>query len=144
VQADAIIAALGLEPHPEGGHYAEVYRHVPEAGGRGALTSIWYLLQAGEVSAWHRVTDATEIWYFQAGDPLVLTLSPDGHDAEARHLGPDLAAGQRPQLVVPANCWQTAESLGRWTLVACAVAPAFEFESFELAPPDWRPAPRRS
>ncbi len=137
-----IIALLGMKPHPEGGHYAETYRHAPEGGGRGASTAIYFLLQAGEVSDWHRVKDADEAWHWHAGAPLVITVSPNGHDASAHHLGPDLAAGQRPQFVVPAGHWQTAVSLGAWTLVGCTVAPAFEFAQFELAPPGWRPTPR--
>jgi len=137
-----IIDLLGMKPHPEGGHYVETYRQVPPDGGRGTSTAIYFLLQAGEYSHWHRVVDADEVWHWHAGAPLVLTISPNGHDAAAHHLGPDLPAGQRPQLVVPANHWQTAESLGRWTLVGCTVSPAFEFGKFELAPPDWRPTPR--
>jgi len=137
-----IIDLLGMQPHPEGGHYVETYRHVPEGGGRGHSTAIYFLLQVGEYSHWHRVLDADEVWHWYAGAPLVLTISPNGHDAHARHLGPDLAAGQRPQLVVPAGQWQTATSLGAWTLVGCTVSPAFAFSQFELAPPDWRPTPR--
>jgi hypothetical protein len=138
-----IIALLDLHPHPEGGHYRETFRD-PRAGadGRSCGTAIYYLLEAGEVSEWHRV-DAAEIWHFYAGAPLVLTISPNGHDAEARHLGPALAAGQRPQIVVPAGHWQCATSLGAWTLVGCTVAPGFEFAGFEMAPPGWRPVPRR-
>ena len=86
--------------------------------------------------------DATEIWHFHAGAPLVLTMSPDGHDASAHHLGPALEARQSPQLVVPPGVWQTATSLGAWTLVGCTVAPGFDFAKFELAPPGWRPVPR--
>lgn len=138
---DEIIRTLGMQPHPEGGHFVETWRDAPADGGRGAGTAIYYLLQAGEASAWHRV-DAAEIWHWYAGGPLALTLSEDGHDARAVHLGPDLALGQRPQAVVPAHAWQTAESLGRWTLVGCTVSPAFDFAGFELAPPDWRPTPR--
>lgn len=138
--AHELIRALGLSPHPEGGHFRETYRHVAAGGGRGAMTAIYYLLQAGEVSAWHRV-DAAEIWHFYAGAPLILSLSPEGRSAERVELGIDIAAGQRPQAVVPAHCWQTAESLGAWTLVGCTVGPAFEFAGFELAPPNWRPAP---
>ncbi len=136
-----LIEHLDMLPHPEGGHYVETFRDAPDGGGRGAVTCIHFLLQAGELSAWHRI-DATEIWHFAAGDPLVLTLSADGRDAEARRLGPDLAAGQRPHLLVLPDTWQTAETLGRWTLASCIVAPAFDFAGFELAPPDWRPAPR--
>ena len=138
--AEEVIALLDLKPHPEGGHFRETFRDAPD-GGRGASTAIYYLLKAGEVSHWHRV-DAAEVWHWHAGAPLVLTLSPNGHDAEARHLGPELRTGQRPQLVVPAGHWQTATSLGAWTLVGCTVAPAFRFEGFELAPPGWRPTPR--
>ena len=140
--ARAIIDALGLERHPEGGWYKETYRHLPEDGGRGHMTAIHYLLEAGDLSAWHRVNDADEIWLFQAGAPLALTLSPDGHDAESHRLGPDPVAGQKPQVLVPKGWWQTAESLGHWTLVSCTVAPAFSFDGFEMAPPDWRPTPR--
>ena len=139
--ADDVIAALELQPHPEGGHFRETYRHRPADGGRGHSTAIYYLLKAGEVSHWHRV-DADEVWHWYAGGPLVLSISENGHDARALHLGPELLAGQRPQAVVPAGAWQAAESLGHWTLVGCTVAPAFDFAGFELAPPDWRPTPR--
>ncbi|HEV7370461.1 cupin domain-containing protein [Arenibaculum sp.] len=135
-----VISLLGLRPHPEGGHYVETYRDRPQGGGRGACTAIYYLLQGDERSHWHRV-DAVEIWHWYAGGPLALTTSLNGHDAEVVHLGPALALGQRPQAVVPAGAWQAAASLGAWTLVGCTVAPAFEFSGFELAPPDWRPAP---
>ena len=70
-------------------------------------------------------------------------MSENGHDAWSTRLGPNLLAGERPQAIVPASAWQTAESLGRWTLVGCTVAPGFEFAGFELAPPDWRPVPRK-
>lgn len=140
--AERIKKLLNLKPHPEGGWYAETFR---DAGGeepRGRSTAIYFLLEAGDVSHWHRVTDAAEVWHFYAGAPLVITLSKNGHDAEACRLGPDIANGERPQVVVPANCWQTATSLGKWTLAGCTVAPGFDFGSFELAPPDWKPAPR--
>jgi len=139
--AGEIIRMLDMAPHPEGGHYVETWRTpgetAPEA--RAALSAIYFLLQADEISAWHRV-DADEVWLWHAGGPLALTLSPpDGQGAAAHALGPDLRAGQRPQWIVPAGHWQTAETLGAWTLVSCLVAPAFRFEGFELAPPDWRP-----
>jgi len=137
-----LIDRLGLQAHPEGGWYRETHRDRPEGGDRGTLTQIYYLLAAGELSAWHRVTDATEIWHHYAGAPLALTLSPNGHDAEAHTLGGDVLGGQTPQVVIPPGWWQTAESLGPWTLCGCTVAPAFEFSGFEMAPPDWRPVPR--
>lgn len=141
--ADDIIARLGLRPHPEGGHYAETWRHAPEGGGRGAGTAIHYLLRAGERSHWHRV-DATEIWHFHAGEPLRLLLSEDGKTVRGEVLGIDLAAGQRPQVIVPSGWWQAAEPTGAptgegWTLVGCTVSPAFEFAGFEMAPKGWSP-----
>jgi len=144
VQASAkeIVRLLDLKPHPEGGHFRETFRDPGvDAGGRSFGTAIYYLLEAGEVSEWHRV-DAAEIWHYYAGAPLVLTVSPNGHDASAHHLGPILATGQRPQIVVPKGHWQSATSLGAWTLVGCTVSPGFEFAGFEMAPPDWRPSPR--
>ena len=141
--AERIKKELAMKPHPEGGWYVETFR---DAGGqthaRGHSTAIYFLLEVGDVSHWHRVTDAAEVWHYYAGSPLVLTMSPNGHDAEAHRLGPNITAGERPQIVVPANWWQTAVSLGAWTLVGCTVAPGFDFRSFELAPPDWKPAPR--
>ncbi|MEJ1160292.1 cupin domain-containing protein [Prosthecomicrobium sp. N25] len=141
--AAEVVRLLDLKPHPEGGHYRETFRDAEPAGGRAHSTAIYFLLAAGEVSAWHRV-DAVEIWHWHAGAPLVLTVSENGHDAAAHVLGPDLAAGQRPQAVVPRHAWQAAESLGSWTLVGCTVAPGFDFAGFEMAPPDWRPTPRPS
>lgn len=140
VRARDIIARLGLTSHPEGGHYLETFRDAPD-GGRGHSSAIYYLLEAGDCSAWHRV-DAAEVWQFYAGATLALTVSSNGHDATALRLGPDIAAGERPQVVVPAGHWQTAESLGAWTLVRCTVAPGFEFAGFEMAPEGWRPTPR--
>ena len=138
-EAAEIIERLRLQPHPEGGHYAETYRHKPAGGGRGALTAIYYLLAAGEESRWHRVKDATEIWLYHAGGSLELRVSADGKRSEVIRLGPDLARGERPQAVVPANWWQAARPLGDWVLVTCTVAPAFEFSAFEMAPPGWEP-----
>ena len=140
--AREVVRILALAPHPEGGHYRETFRDAREdADGRSVSTAILFLLAGDEVSEWHRI-DAAEVWHHYAGAPLVITLSPNGHDASAHRLGPGLAAGQGPQLAVPAGCWQTAVSLGAWTLVGCTVAPGFRFEGFELAPPGWRPVPR--
>ncbi|OAN46592.1 cupin [Paramagnetospirillum marisnigri] len=137
-EAEAIIARLGLRPHPEGGHYAETWRDAPADGSRGVGTAIFYLLKAGERSHWHRV-DATEIWHFHAGSPLVLRQSEDGSVETDAVLGPDIANGHIPQVVVPPGAWQSAEPLGAWTLVGCTVSPAFRFEGFEMAPPGWAP-----
>lgn len=136
--ADEVVRALGLTRHPEGGYFRETYRHLPSGGGRGAMTAIYFLLPAGERSAWHRV-DADEMWHHYAGAPLRLEIAVKGRAAELVRLGPDLASGQRPQALVPAHAWQSAESEGAWTLVGCTVAPAFEFAGFEMAPPGWSP-----
>lgn len=143
LSAREIIRLLALQPHPEGGHFRETFRD-PEmdATGRSVGTAIYYLLEAGEVSEWHRC-DASEIWHYYAGAPMVITISPNGHDAAAHHLGPNLSTGQRPQILVPKNHWQSATSLGAWTLVGCTVSPGFEFAGFEMAPKDWRPSPRK-
>ena len=133
-----IIATLGMLRHPEGGHYVETWRHIPDPGGRGAGTAIYYLLQAGERSHWHRV-DAAEIWHWYAGAPLALSLSADGIAVKTVMLGNDVLADARPQIVVPAGAWQSAVSAGAWTLVGCTVSPAFEFSGFEMAPPGWAP-----
>jgi predicted cupin superfamily sugar epimerase len=136
--AERIITALGLTPHPEGGWFRETFRDSAPAGDRGASTAIYYLLLAGEVSRWHRI-DAVEVWHWYAGAPLRLLLSRDGVESEAVRLGGNIAAGERPQVVVPVRVWQSAESLGAWTLAGCTVAPAFDFAGFELAAPGWRP-----
>ena len=136
-----LIETLDLQPHPEGGWYKETWRADAAPGERAVGTAIYYLLEADQFSHWHRV-DAAEIWLWHAGAPLALTLSADGHDAETRVLGTEFAQNQRPQIVIPPNWWQTAASLGRFTLVSCTVSPGFEFDGFEMAPPDWRPTPR--
>lgn len=134
-----IIRLLDLAPHPEGGHFREVFRDAADGGGRGAVTSIHFLLADGEQSHWHRV-DAAEIWYHQAGGPLELAIaSSESGRVQRLRLGGDLVAGEQLQAVVPKGQWQSARPLAAWTLVACAVAPAFVFEGFELAPPGWQP-----
>ncbi|MEM8646747.1 MAG: cupin domain-containing protein [Pseudomonadota bacterium] len=137
--ADEIIALLDLQPHPEGGHFRETWRAEAAEGERAAGTAIYFLLKAGEVSHWHRV-DAAEIWHWYAGAPLELSISSgDDGKIEPQTLGPALGEDQRPQFIVPAEAWQSARSLGAWTLVGCTVSPGFEFEGFELAPDGWRP-----
>lgn len=133
-----VIRLLRLKPHPEGGHYRETFRDPAVSGnGRAASTAIYFLLAAGEISRWHRV-DAAEVWHWYAGAPLSLAIVQDGTRRDIR-LGTDLAAGERPQAVVPAHAWQQAQSLGAWTLIGCTVAPGFEFAGFELAPPGFEP-----
>jgi hypothetical protein len=136
-----IITALELVPHPEGGYYRETWRH-ENGERRGAGTSIYYLLQAGQRSHWHRV-DAAETWHFYSGSPLELMSYVEGTEVVRQVLGPHVSDGERPQIIIAANAWQAACSLGDWTLVGCTVSPAFEFEHFELAPEGWSPDTRR-
>ena len=136
--ASDLIRLLDLRPHPEGGHYRETFRDSVADQGRAASTAIYFLLAAGEESRWHRI-DSVEIWHWYGGAPLLLSVSVDGQELVQLRLGMDLAAGERPQAFVPGGAWQTAKSLGAWTLVGCTVAPGFDFEKFELASPDWVP-----
>jgi predicted cupin superfamily sugar epimerase len=139
VTAADIIARLELKPHPEGGHYRETFRDArTDAGGRARSTAIYFLLARGERSHWHRI-DAVEIWHYYAGSALTLKIADDDGHWSFR-LGPDVAAGELPQAIVPAHAWQSAESSGDWTLVGCTVAPGFDFAAFELAPKDWSPS----
>lgn len=135
--ADAIIRDLGLLPHPEGGAYREIHRS-PEivfpADGRGprpACTLIWFLLRAGESSAWHRVL-SEESWHWCDGAPLELsTRDPEFGSPATTTIGPR-KDGHPPSALVPARHWQAARSLGDWTLVQCGVAPGFDFADFSL------------
>ena len=134
-EAERIIAALSLAPHPEGGWYRQTWIAEAASGTRAAGTAILFLLRAGERSHWHRV-DATEIWHFHAGAPLILSIAAEGTGpARDLRLGPDVLAGETPQGLVPTGHWQAARSTGTWTLVGCTVSPGFRFEGFELAPP---------
>lgn len=142
-QAAEIIDRLGLEPHPEGGHYRQTWAAPAGpgsmAGGRALATCIYFLLASGERSHWHRV-DADELWLWHAGDPLTLWMSPDPQTpANARVLGPDILAGDTPQALVPKDHWQATEAPARgaagWSLVSCVVSPGFTFDGFTLAPP---------
>jgi predicted cupin superfamily sugar epimerase len=132
-EADRIIALLELAPHPEGGHYRQTFRDLSGGGGRGHSTLIYFLLKAGEVSRWHKV-DAAETWHHYRGAPLELKIGRAVHV-----LGPALEKGERPQAVVPRGEWQTARSLGAYSLVGCTVAPGFDFTGFELAPEGFEP-----
>jgi predicted cupin superfamily sugar epimerase len=132
-EADSLIVRLGLQPHPEGGYFRETFRDHSSGQDRAFSTAILFLLKRGEISRWHRV-DAAEVWHFYRGAPLELLIGKDRHV-----LGPGIEQGQSPQIVVPANVWQMARSLGDYTLVGCTVAPGFEFSGFELAPAGFEP-----
>lgn len=139
---DPLVALLGLAPHPEGGWYRETWRApvtiAPAGydGVRAAATGIYFLLHPGERSRWHTVR-SDEVWLWHRGGPLRLLLGgaaddPDA-DPEVVLLGPDVAAGERPQVVVPGGVWQAAEPLGTDpALVSCVVAPGFDFADFHL------------
>ena len=129
-EADRIITLLDLKPHPEGGYFRETFR---DGEGRGHSTAIYFLLKAGEVSRWHRV-DAAEVWHFYRGAALELRIGKDLYV-----LGPNVDEAQAPQVVVPPQAWQSAKSLGDYTLVGCTVAPGFDFAHFELAPDGFEP-----
>ncbi|WP_424942795.1 cupin domain-containing protein [Aliiroseovarius crassostreae] len=135
--ADDIIRHLDLTSHPEGGYYRETWKDTDSTTlpDRPSGTCIYFLLKADEASHWHKV-DATEIWLYHSGAPLILSLSETDHGPATDHrLGPDLAAGEDPQLIVPKDHWQAARSTGDYTLVSCTVSPGFQFEGFTLAAP---------
>jgi uncharacterized protein len=136
--SDAVIRCLDLKPHPEGGHYRETLRDAACYGDRSVSTAIYFLLAAGEISHWHRI-DAIEVWHWYGGAPLELAISTDSQTVERVSVGADLVSGERPQAAVPAGAWQSAKSLGDWTLVGCTVAPGFLFDRFEMAPSGWAP-----
>jgi predicted cupin superfamily sugar epimerase len=139
MSAEALIEALGLAPHPEGGWYRETWRAEAADGERASATAILFLLEAGQSSHWHKV-DAAEIWLFHAGSPLRLLTAPgdDGPVTETR-LGADMLAGEAPQRVIAPHQWQAAEAGRGWALVSCIVSPGFDFAGFTLAPPGWAP-----
>ena len=137
-EAARLIRELALIAHPEGGHYRETFRDERGSDGRAFSTAIYFLLQAGEVSRWHRV-DAAEIWHYHRGAPLELKIAVEGAAPQSFVLGAQIERGEHPQIVVPPHAWQSARSLGDYTLVGCTVAPGFEFEKFELAEEGFEP-----
>ena len=136
-EAQRLVTALRLSPHPEGGWYRETLRVAgPD---RATVTAIHFLLEAGQRSHWHTV-DATEIWCWHAGSPLALGHAARDQEAPAWiTMGPDIVAGQSPQFTIPTGHWQAAEAIDGWALVSCIVAPGFDFAGFRLAAPGWSP-----
>lgn len=137
--AQRIIEQLELKPHPEGGWFRETWRAESGPDARAGGTAIYFLLESGQRSHWHRV-DATEIWLWHAGHPLTLSIAED-EAGPVRHvrLGGDVLAGEHPQGIVPAHAWQATEAPEGWALVSCTVTPGFEFSGFALAAPEWAP-----
>jgi uncharacterized protein len=137
--ATALIATLGLDPHPEGGYYRETFRAslslagLPHGSPRAASTAIYFLLPAGTFSALHRV-GSDEVWHHYDGDPVDLhTIDGIGMAHTVVRLGRDIAAGERPQHVVTAGLWQAAVPVGeRFALCGCTVAPGFDFADFAM------------
>lgn len=138
-EMNEVIRRLELERHPEGGWYRRTWTDPVTVDGRAASTAIVYLLTAGESSHWHRI-DSVEMWHHYAGEPVELLISPDGHDVDYHVLGPDVLAGQTPQVVVPAGAWQSARPIGSYSLLGCTVTPGFDPDGWELAPPGWQPS----
>jgi predicted cupin superfamily sugar epimerase len=131
----ALITRLGLEPHPEGGHFRRCYESALRPGGRPALTAIHYLLTRGERSRWHRI-DADECWHWQQGGVMELRmLDPHTRSLHVCRLGA-AEAGEPPMQVVPAGWWQAARPLEAYALVACTVSPGFVWEQFALMAED--------
>jgi predicted cupin superfamily sugar epimerase len=139
------VRRLGLSPHPEGGWFRETWRSEltvgqsalpPDyTGPRSAGTAILFVLMAGQQSAWHTVRSA-ELWFFHRGSPLLLDIGSERSTATTQVLGPDVAAGEQPQLVVPPGHWQRARPRdGEPSLVSCVVVPGFDFADFMLAAP---------
>lgn len=137
-EAERLVRELELSPHPEGGHYRETFRDVSGSGDRALSTAIYFLLRKGEVSRWHRV-DAAEVWHYHKGAPLELKIAAEGAPVKRFILGADIERGERPQVVVPPQAWQSARPLGDYTLAGCTVAPGFEFSKFELAAGNFEP-----
>ncbi|BAI96323.1 cupin [Sphingobium sp. TA15] len=136
--AEALIRALDLAPHPEGGWFRETWRAAAEPGERAGGTAIYFLLEAHQRSHWHRV-DADEHWFWHGGAPIGLSIAEEGGAVRNLLLGGDVLAGQSPQAMVPAGHWQAARPMGGWSLVSCTVVPGFEFSGFALAPEGWSP-----
>ncbi len=130
-----LIDTLRLQRHPEGGWYRETFRSTnsvrreSDGAARSALTTIFFLLAAGEISRWHRVS-SDEAWHHYEGVPLeLLTFASDGSAAAIVQLGADAPSRMH---VVPAGFWQAARPLGDYSLVGCSVGPGFDFADFSL------------
>jgi predicted cupin superfamily sugar epimerase len=129
---------LGLQPHPEGGWYAQTYRHASTVdtpgGARGLATAIYFLLLPDEESAWHRVL-SDELWLYHRGGTLRLWIGDTPETAVEHALGPNIDGGHLPQLLVPGGQWQAARPVDEAVLVSCVVVPGFDFADFQLGDP---------
>ena len=130
------IQMLEMQAHPEGGYFKEVYRSDleidVEQGSRPAATSIYYLLRAGEFSAFHRIK-SDETWYFHAGGPIEIVVIDEWGNLTKQLVGLELEKGMFPQFTVNAGRWFASHPKGEFSLVGCSVAPGFDFRDFEMA-----------
>jgi uncharacterized protein len=140
MSAAELVIKLALQPHPEGGWYREIYRSATRVetgrGSRSALTTIYYLLERGQLSRWH-VVQADELWHFYGGAPLELfEYDPASRELMRHVLGPvatfDDTSGTASVAVIPTGVWQAARSLGAYSLVGCTVGPGFDFADFQF------------
>ena len=115
-------------PHPEGGHYVEVFKNRD-------VSHIYFLLEGHEHSHWHRITK-NETVHFYTGDPLEIYTSKDGEEFETNQIG----SNKNFIYNIEKNTWFAMKPKGKFSLIGCTVAPAFEFEDLELAPKDWKPS----
>ena len=136
---ERMVAALGLKPHPEGGFFRETFRSArqvtggPDGASRDASTAIYFLLPAGDFSAFHRIRTADELWHHYAGDPVEIHMIGSDGDHRVSILGADVYQGERPQILVPASTLQAAFARGpRLALCGCTVTPGFDFADFEI------------
>lgn len=136
-QASELIKLLDLGPYTEGGYFREVFRssilvHRPDnQEERMALTTIYYLLVAGEYDSWHRVS-SDEVWHYYEGAALELFWIEQGAEIYTRCFVGEAGGQSRPVPMVPGGCWQMARTTGEYTLVACTVGPGFEYEDYRL------------
>jgi len=132
-KCDKIIEKLNLLPHPEGGHFTETFRD-----NEGQISHIYYLLKKGETSHWHKI-NKNELLVFYDGDPLLVLSSKNKIHTKEITIGKDLERGHKYHFVVRAKTWFSMVPLGKWSLIGCIVAPAFDYKDFELAPHNWSP-----
>ncbi|RXK17938.1 cupin domain-containing protein [Macrococcus sp. DPC7161] len=130
---ESLIRQLNLQPHPEGGYYHQTYISKDSVGNRALFTSIYFLLESGNISHFHRI-DADEMWYFQGGDSLTVHMILEDGTYQCVRVGLDVENGEVPQFLVPKNTIfaSTVEDNNQWSFVGCMVAPGFLFEKFEL------------
>lgn len=141
-----IAKKLNLEPHPEGGYYRRMYTHETkysgagsEDGKRGLASSIYFLLEGGMQTRWHK-TDGDELWFWHAGSPLELSIAPaDTGPVTTLTLGANVFGDEHPQMLILANHWQSAKVDGMWALVSCVVSPEFTFDAYVMADEGWSP-----